>query len=1343
MIDISHINKFITHLLLVLGMMVMLPDNTNAQNLCADNCDIINLACNNSVNVSVNEDCYAAVTTDLILEDPPFEYCPDSPTYYDIVLRDEDGQYIPGHIVGQEHVGQSLKVTITLKPCGISCWGYINVEDKTGLKIRNCRDGFLEPVVLDCEEYGDGIGPDYPEVSGFCDPLNSHLVFEDDTSNVMCNNGYALSILRTWVATDEMGFRDVCQQEIFVEKFDLGDVEFPEDYITEYTDDCDIFNDISPEVTGYPTGVFCPNMKFYYNDIVYDQCGVQRKLLRDWFVLEWCTGEAWSQGQIIKIIDNSSPIVECPADTVLYPQDWYHCITDVVLDPYGYDSLTKIKVAEECSLPLNVTVEYHIPPSGFPHPFGGPASYFPVEMHEDSTFIVPGVEESVWIRYCYSDDCGNRSPLVETIPELIDSNLTSACCYFEIHIDDQEQPTAICEGYTKVQLTSTGETEILAEVFDDSSFDPCGDIDYFEVKRENSSCPGYNEHGVKDWGPSVHFCCQDLGETVTVRMRAYDLSGNYGECLGAVQVRSHATPKITCTDDVEIDCGDDYTDRDIIGVPEAENGCDSGINIGQDWFDIQDYDLSCGTGTIIRTVDLTADDGTLLKTCMQEIFIDPDNNDEMLEPGDFIFPVDITIDECAFGTNIHPDFTGKPVATKLFECTNIAISYQDEAPLVSNTNGVCYTVLRTWQIVDWCRYDPYYPHQSSITEIQEISISNSSVAEFSCPQDITVNSNSPACEEFVNLEVFVSNTCPSSMTISWEIDAYKNGTIDIVGNGRDASDVYPVGSHRITYYAVNHCGGTQTSCSFDFTIIGNKPPTPICRSELIWTIGFNQQTVVWASDFDLKSIGGCDDLDYLLFSFVSPEDDLNYPETSRVFSCDDIPDGISESIELEVFVIDEANQYAACSVILNLQDSQDLCPDQSNVGMIAGEVLTEMNEPIQDVMIQMSGLEDVGTGMQMTSEIGSYAFENVAYGQYHIEPYSNHDPLAGVSTLDLLLIQKHVLGQQLLETPYKLIAADIDKNGTISAIDLIQLRKLILGIYEEFPDNDSWTFIPERHVFNDPQAPWDYPNYLDLMDMNGSEMEVDFVGVKIGDVNNSIEMESRNASEEHESNAIFLSTENVDFRKGDLVSVPIRLEKSTDLLGMQFTISFDESALMFEGIDRGMLDIGQEDFALLNTHEGTITVSISSIEGLSLNENDVLFTAYFESKIESDLSKVFDVTSDFLTSEIYGLDNSIEKLDMVIHGAGDSEYEQLEVFQNEPNPFDDHTSIAFSIPKKQKVALSVFDSNGSLISYKADFFEKGINEFKINADELSVNGVLFYRIESQSAIVTRKMIVVK
>ena len=65
------------------------------------------------------------------------------------------------------------------------------------------------------------------------------------------------------------------------------------------------------------------------------------------------------------------------------------------------------------------------------------------------------------------------------------------------------------------------------------------------------------------------------------------------------------------------------------------------------------------------------------------------------------------------------------------------------------------------------------------------------------------------------------------------------------------------------------------------------------------------------------------------------------------------------------------------------------------------------------------------------------------YEHYRIVPYKNDDPLNGVSTFDLVLINKHILGVELLNSPYKMIAADANKSNYISTFDIVELRKLL------------------------------------------------------------------------------------------------------------------------------------------------------------------------------------------------------------------------------------------------------------------------------------------------------------
>ena len=100
-----------------------------------------------------------------------------------------------------------------------------------------------------------------------------------------------------------------------------------------------------------------------------------------------------------------------------------------------------------------------------------------------------------------------------------------------------------------------------------------------------------------------------------------------------------------------------------------------------------------------------------------------------------------------------------------------------------------------------------------------------------------------------------------------------------------------------------------------------------------------------------------------------------------------------------------------------------------------------------------------------TAADGQYQFVLPMGGDYTITPEKDMNPLNGVSTFDLVLISKHILGITQFDTPYKYIAADVNKSGSITAFDMVQLRQLILNITSEFPNNDSWRFVEGGYEF--------------------------------------------------------------------------------------------------------------------------------------------------------------------------------------------------------------------------------------------------------------------------------------
>ncbi len=92
-----------------------------------------------------------------------------------------------------------------------------------------------------------------------------------------------------------------------------------------------------------------------------------------------------------------------------------------------------------------------------------------------------------------------------------------------------------------------------------------------------------------------------------------------------------------------------------------------------------------------------------------------------------------------------------------------------------------------------------------------------------------------------------------------------------------------------------------------------------------------------------------------------------------------------------------------------------------------------------------------------------------------------------VSASDVLAIQKHILQLTLLNSPEKLLGADVNSDNKITANDMLNIRKVILGLSSGFPNNTpSYKALPARKSFS--------PN-------PGNTVNVEFSVVKIGNVN--------------------------------------------------------------------------------------------------------------------------------------------------------------------------------------------------------------------------------------------------
>src|SRR5690606_17753415 len=110
----------------------------------------------------------------------------------------------------------------------------------------------------------------------------------------------------------------------------------------------------------------------------------------------------------------------------------------------------------------------------------------------------------------------------------------------------------------------------------------------------------------------------------------------------------------------------------------------------------------------------------------------------------------------------------------------------------------------------------------------------------------------------------------------------------------------------------------------------------------------------------------------------------------------------------------------------------------------------------------------------------------------------------GLSALDMVIVQRHILRINTLKSPYKMVAADVNADERINIADIVEMRKVVLGIYDRFPNNYSWRNIDAKYEFFSAETALQelYPMYV-RVDNADHNMQLDFVGVKIGDVDGS------------------------------------------------------------------------------------------------------------------------------------------------------------------------------------------------------------------------------------------------
>lgn len=1339
------------------------------------------LACNDNVQVSLNQNCEADITPGMILEGEDEDLIDN----YSVSI---DG--ITGTIITVPGV---YSVTITDNSNGNSCWGTINVEDKLAPLITGCDcppdndDPECQFLCTDLDNILNNITPvPQPEVNENCGSYVSE--YTDLVADGGCGEK---TITRTWLFTDNSGNTATgCTQEFRTLAVTLADIVAPLSPIelgcgadASMPAIVDYFTPIigvDVAITyGYPTangvainGAIC-NLVATKVDLeipVCDQpCSNSFKIIRDWTVLDWCTAEITNFTQIIKAVDNEAPTVEAQ-DMTVSTSPWV-CEANFYLQAPSilHDDCTNF-VEYTVSGPAGVTITYD---SQLELYF---ASNLPKGIH---TFV-----------YIASDCCDNTAqyPILVTVT-------------------DETAPVAIAKQNIVISLTQAangqGTAKLYAPSIDNGSHDGCTGVK-LEIRRNNDECningnDTYNNDGHTfdnnndtDNGKWVKFCCEDLTNAeididgdgvldpgyVKIWMRVWDdgdMNGAYGtsgdnfnETWAFVKVEDKLNPSIQCPIDVIISCEDDADDLSLTGTATGSFTC-AGADVIYN--DIVDNVNTCGVGSIVRRWSI---EGHPQVFCDQNIT----KSEGDLFNGNISWPDDFTTDCTDLDENdIIP--TWSSIGCSL-------VGYNLESDTFQFEDGACFKIINEWSVIDWCQYDPNATSPEGIwSHIQIIKVLDDEAPMLTCAnqmyavadnQDVDNDGNKCEIKSLMLTNTADDNGDCASQWLKWTVlvDVWGDGTYDYEfssnlptfdsnfndTNGNGIDDIYlaptasgeevkiilpddiqgSMSNHKIKWSVSDGCQNT-TSCENTFMVVDKKAPTPYCI-DISTALMESGMVEIWACDFDLGSFDNCTDEQNLKFTFTStpPQNDPDFNNetgcSSRMFDCDDLTDS---TITVTMYVWDEKGNSDFCDVELTLIDNQGGC-DNGNGMRIAGSVTTPDNILLDDIEVVLQAPSLEITKFDNTNEDGEYTFNNnPAVATYSIAPIKNDNFLDGVSTLDLVKIQRHILGLSELNDAYKIIASDINNDENVSAVDLLQLRKLILGVITELPSQTSYIMVDAAQEFTNASDPWPLNTDIIISPLENHMNDQNFLAIKVGDVtdNATYGLTQSIKSEVRSKKTLELSIDNQILAKNEATSIAVNANSTESVLGLQFTININ--GLDHIRLTHGALNITDANY---NIEGSEIKFSWSAAQAMNIIADETLFSieGIAAKAISTEEAISINEKSDVLP-EAY--ETNLKVMNLVIVSRDLAPNGVFEVHQNEPNPFGDMTSIGYNLPEAGKVSLSVTDVTGKVVFTLSTDAPKGEGQFIVDASNLNQSGVYYYTITSGDRSTTNKMILIK
>lgn len=1192
--------------------------------------------------------------------------------------------------------------------CGNSstCSQTITVSDDVA-PIIDCPDG----ITLEC--------PADTVVDNTNGPATATDACDDDveisyTSSVTPGScPGAFTLVRTWSATDDCGNTSTCEQTIVVDDTTPPVISCPADV----TLDCPADTTAATNGTATATDACDNNPTISYSDIVTaGSCNGIFMVEREWTATDAC-GNSMTCTQTLTIEDNTAPAIVCPADMTL------DCPADTTV------ANTQMATATDaCNTPI-ITYSDVVTQGSCPNTFSVVRTWVATDPCGNSSScdqLIDVVDVTAPTITCPADTilpCGaDTTPAATGMPVVSDEcnggtvmlsysddvnagtgnvvfeitrtwTATDLCgndisCVQVITVTDNASPIIVCPDPITV-AAGTDSCEAFVSVPEPTVSDACGGI---TVVNDGNGDDQLDASGVYPVG------------TTQVMYIVTDDFGNSDTCTLEITVTDEQAPEIDCPADMTVSCDADLFPLSQYGDATATDNCpdvtitvDSVVSIN-----------SCEDGVITRTFTATDAAGNAV-SCTQTITIEgvtPLDSLDINWPSSQVQSFDcLEIDEIAL-----------PFPTTDAPCALIGVD-TSISQVIPATLG-CTTYVVSYTVTDSCAFDPN-TGEGQWTFDQTVGIFDTIApvldTTFAVPTSFFADGD---CMADVTLPAITATDNCSNLSIT-------NNSPFANGDGADASGTYPGGSTVFSYFATDICGNTDTF-EFEVFVMDTITPTIVClKTEL--ALGPDSIHVVNVHDDTeaFEFVGdNCTEVNDMILTFT-----LDDPSDSiRVYDCSHV----GTIVEVWIYAIDEQGNVDSCLSEYGIDDPLGLCQTSLTIN-VGGQVFMTDGTPISDVEIEKMQSGDME--MDMSDDEGDFMFEDVSkLSTSRLDASKDDHYLNGLSAYDLSLMARHIAGIEYLNDPYLYYAADVNGDKQLDIRDILEMRKLLIGITSEF-SVPTWAFYDASIDVNNTVNPFDTDLAEYIMIYGGSQTDMthaDFLGVKMGDLDLSAEMGLTVSEERSRQVATLRVGQPLDMHGEDLH--PVYIEGDDVIIGGQAMLSIHSDE--FEIIPNELMQFEQQEINTMLLERNVLRFAWISEKNHAVSAEPLF---WIKSNGAGPVHlELLDFNHEFFdaTGQKYDVEIKVDEFGVVADDEG------FVLYQNVPNPFTFGTTIGFNLPSSGTYEFTVYDAKGAMLWTQKSNGEQGFNSIEIGQEALKgQTGVLFYQLSTDGYQAIRKMTV--